>query len=107
MDEAHGQVQSAPHAAAVCAGSTVRCVGELDQFQFARFKLFKLLVCLKGCYVFAILDKFRPGVFDWIREYSWRMAKFRALVRDPRTENWIWMVKNHKKYDQWMGYPLD
>lgn len=81
--------------------------GELDQFQFARFKLFKLLVCLKGCYVFAILDKFRPGVFDWIREYSWRMAKFRSLVRDPRTENWIWMVKNHENYDHWMGYPLD
>jgi thiamine kinase-like enzyme len=81
--------------------------GELDQFQFARFKLFKLLVCLKGCFVFCILDKFRPGIFDWLREYSWRMAKFRSLVRDPRTENWIWMVKNHQKYNRWMGYPLD
>jgi thiamine kinase-like enzyme len=81
--------------------------GELDDFQFAKFKLFKLLVTLKGCFVFAILDKFRPGVFDWLREYSWRMAKFRALVRDPRTENWIWMLKNHKVYDQWAGYPIE
>jgi thiamine kinase-like enzyme len=81
--------------------------GELDQVQFARFKLFKLLVCMKGCFVMAILDKFRPAVFDYIRSYGWKMARLRCLLRDPRTENWIWMVKNHARYDEWAGYPLD
>jgi len=80
--------------------------GELDPFTFARFKLFKLLVCLKGCFFMAVLDKFRPVTFDYIRSYGWKMARFRALVRDPRTENWIWMLKNHKVYDQWKGYPV-
>jgi thiamine kinase-like enzyme len=81
--------------------------GQLDKFQFARFKLFKYLVCIKGCLVFAILDKFRPAVFDWIREYSWKMMRLRCLLRDPRLEKWIWEVKNHQHYDQWKGYPMD
>lgn len=80
--------------------------GELDQFQFARFKLFKLLVCMKGCFLMAILDTFRPAVFDYIRSYGWKMARLRALLKDPRTENWIWMLNHHEKYDQWKGYPL-
>jgi thiamine kinase-like enzyme len=81
--------------------------GELDQFQFARFKLFKLLVCLKGCFLMGILDTFRPAVFDYIRSYGWKMARFRALVKDPRTENWIWMLNNHERFNEWKGYPLE
>ncbi len=81
--------------------------GELDPFQFARFKLFKLLVCMKGCFFMAILDKFRPVTFDWIRSYGWKAARLRCLLKDPRTENWIWMLNNHEVYDEWKGYPLD
>jgi thiamine kinase-like enzyme len=80
--------------------------GEVDPFQFARFKLYKFLVCIKGCLVYAILDKFRPAAYDYIRDYAWRMMRLRCLLRDPRTENWVWMVKNHDVYDQWKGYPL-
>ncbi len=81
--------------------------GELGQVQLARFKLFKILVCLKGVLFMAALDKFRPAVFDYIRSYGWKMARLRALLRDPRTENWIWLVKNHKWLGDWKGYPLD
>jgi thiamine kinase-like enzyme len=80
--------------------------GELDPFQFARFKLFKLLVCLKGCYLMAVLDTFRPATFDYIRSYGWKMARLRCLLRDPRVENWIWMLRNHEIYDEWKGYPV-
>jgi thiamine kinase-like enzyme len=80
--------------------------GELDPVQFARFKLFKYLVCMKGCFVMAILDKFRPATFDYIRSYGWKMARLRALLNDPRRENWVWMVKNHAVLDQWKGYPI-
>lgn len=81
--------------------------GELDPLQFARFKLFKLLVCLKGCYLMAVLDTFRPATFDYIRSYGWKMARLRCLLRDPRVENWIWMLKNQAVYEEWKGYPLD
>jgi len=80
--------------------------GELDPFVFARFKLFKFLVCMKGCFFMAVLDKFRPVVFDYIRSYGWKMARLRCLLRDPRTENWIWMLKNHDVYPEWKGYPV-
>jgi hypothetical protein len=80
--------------------------GELNEFQFARFKLFKILVLIKSCFFMSILDTFRPAAFDYIRSYGWKMARLRNLLNDPRTENWIWSVKNQKGLDNWKGYPL-
>jgi thiamine kinase-like enzyme len=80
--------------------------GELNEFQFARFKLFKILVLIKSCFFISILDKFRPAAFDYIRSYGWKMARLRNLLHDPRTENWIWSIKNQKGFDNWKGYPL-